>query len=105
MVYGPLPGIFTESGYPAKEEDLYSDVMTYLEEEMRPEAIVRNVGSFSQFLEVVAGEAGKQINYTRLSRSIGVVDTAIWQALFLLTAFIIPFSHCALGEQACENEQ
>jgi uncharacterized protein len=77
LLYGTLPGIVTESDYQAQETDLHSYVTTYLEEEIRAEALVRNVGSFTRFLEVAAGEAGKQVNFTRLSQDVGVTDTTI----------------------------
>ncbi len=76
LLYGTLPGIITESNK-NRETDLSSYVSTYLEEEIRAEALVRNVGSFSRFLEISAGESGKQINFTRLSNDIGVSDTTI----------------------------
>jgi predicted AAA+ superfamily ATPase len=77
LLYGTLPGIMTEVDFPSKEIDLYSYVSTYLEDEIRAEALVRNIGHFSRFLEVAAGEAGKQLNFTRLSQDIGIADTTI----------------------------
>lgn len=77
LLYGTLPGIIGEPNPGDREIDLYSYVSTYLEEEIRAEAIVRNVGSFGRFLEIAAGEAGKQVNFTRLSQNVGVVDTTI----------------------------
>ncbi|TAK74745.1 MAG: ATP-binding protein, partial [Gammaproteobacteria bacterium] len=77
LLYGTLPGIATETDHQMQETDLYSYVTTYLEEEIRAEALVRNVGSFTRFLEVAAGEAGKQVSFTRLSQDVGVTDTTI----------------------------
>ncbi len=77
LLYGTLPNIITEQKSTDKESDLYSYVTTYLEEEIRAEALVRNMGSFSRFLEVAAGESGKQINFTRMSQDIGVADTTL----------------------------
>lgn len=77
LLYGSLPGIFTESNLQDRDIDLNSYVITYLEEEIRLEALVRNVGSFSRFLEVAAAESGKQMNFTRLSQDVGVSDTTI----------------------------
>lgn len=77
LLYGTLPGIITESDKSIREIDLYSYVTTYLEEEIRAEAVVRNIGSFSRFLEIAASESGKQLNFTRLSQDIGVSDTTI----------------------------
>lgn len=77
LLYGSLPGIITETNVNLRETDLYSYVTTYLEEEVRAEALVRNVGSFHRFLEIAAGEAGKQLNYTRISQDIGIAATTI----------------------------
>lgn len=77
LLYGTLPGIITENNADLREIDLYSYVTTYLEEEIRAEAMVRNVGNFSRFLEIAAAESGKQLNFTKLSQTIGVSDTTI----------------------------
>lgn len=77
LLYGTLPGIMTQTDLNHKEIDLYSYVSIYLEEEIRAEALVRNVGMFSRFLELAASESGKQLNFTRLSQDIGVSDTTI----------------------------
>lgn len=77
LLYGTLPGIINESNPTARETDLYSYVSTYLEDEIRAEALVRQLGHFSRFLQLAAGEAGKQINFTRLAQDIGISDTTI----------------------------
>lgn len=77
LLYGTLPGIILEKDNNLRETDLRSYITTYLEEEVRAEALVRNVGQFSRFLEIAAGESGKQLNFTRLSQDIGVADTTI----------------------------
>jgi len=77
LLYGTLPGIILDSDNATREEDLLSYVATYLEQEIRAEAAVRNIGNFARFLQVAAGEAGKQLNFTRLSQDIGVADTTI----------------------------
>lgn len=98
LLYGTLPGIITETSNDLRETDLYSYVVTYLEEEIRAEALVRNVGSFSRFLEVAAGESGKQLSFTRISQDIGISDTTVasyYQILedCLITLRIDPISH------------
>lgn len=77
LLYGSLPGIITENDNEARDLDLHSYVMSYLEEEIRAEALVRNVGNFSRFLEIAAGESGKQVNFSRISQDIGVSDTTV----------------------------
>lgn len=91
LLYGTLPGIVLEPEASAKETDLYSYVTTYLEEEVRAEAVVRNIGHFSRFLEIAAGEAGKQLNFTRLSQDIGTAATTIASYYQVLEDCLIVF--------------
>lgn len=77
LLYGSLPGIMTTPDRAARELDLYSYVSTYLEEEIRAEATVRNIGQFAQFLELAANDANEMINLTKLSQQIGVAHTTI----------------------------
>lgn len=98
LLYGALPGILLETETNSKDTDLYSYISTYLEEEIRAEAMTRNIGLFSRFLEVAAGESGKQLNFTRLSQDIGISDTTIanyYQVLedCLIVVRIDPIDH------------
>jgi len=77
LVYGTLPEIITQEKLQNKETDLISYISTYLEEEVRAEALVRNVGSFSRFLELAASESGNIINFRKLSQEVGVAHTTI----------------------------
>jgi len=77
ILYGSLPGIMQVADRDDQEMDLASYTVTYLEEEVRAEAIVRNVGAFARFLEYAATEAGKLINFRKLSQQIGVAHTTI----------------------------
>ncbi len=72
LLYGQLPHICLADNDLDKEEDLQSYVDIYLEEEIRQEALVRNLSAFSRFLELAALEAGKAINIAKLSQEIGV---------------------------------
>lgn len=71
LIYGSLPGVLQEP--PATRiRTLESYVELYLEEEIRREALVRNVGAFHGFLELAAMESGAAINLHNLSRQSGV---------------------------------
>jgi predicted AAA+ superfamily ATPase len=72
LLYGSLPGIHFDKANTHREEDLISYVRIYLEEEIRQEALVRNLGAFSRFLELAAISVGEPINYTRISQDIGI---------------------------------
>lgn len=71
LVYGNLPGVVQEDPI-SRAKTLESYVELYLEEEIRREALVRNVGAFQQFLELAAVESGNLINLTALSQQSGV---------------------------------
>ena len=77
LLYGSLPGILTVSDAADRETDLESYVTTYLEEEVRAEAVVRNLGDFARFLDLAASESGGIINLRKLSQEIGVAHTTI----------------------------
>src|SRR3989338_9193187 len=49
LIYGSLPGILSVQPLADREADLESYVTTYLEEEVRSEAVVRNLGDFARF--------------------------------------------------------
>jgi predicted AAA+ superfamily ATPase len=50
---------------------------TYLKEEILDEALVRNISAFSRFLELAADQSGKIVNYSTISRDIGVNSKTI----------------------------
>lgn len=77
LLFGSLPGIALLSNHSFKTQDLNSYVTTYLEEEIRSEAVVRNLGSFARFLEYAASDSGRIINFRKLSQEIGVAHTTI----------------------------
>lgn len=77
LIYGSLPGILASKATQDRETDLESYVTVYLEEEVRAEAIVRNIGPFARFLEYAASESGQVVNLRKLSQEIGVSHTTI----------------------------
>lgn len=77
LLYGSMPGIVGVVDKADKEQDLNSYVTSYLEEEIRAEAVVRNVGQFAKFLYLAASEAGNIINLTKLSQEIGVAHSTL----------------------------
>ncbi len=71
LLHGNLPLVALEKEA-TRTRTLESYVELYLEEEIRREALVRNVGAFQQFLELAALESGQVINLTNISRESGV---------------------------------
>ena len=71
LLLGNLPGVRAERAATA-HLTLAAYVDTYLEEEIRREALVRDVGSFVVFLRLAAAESGQQLNLAKLSQESGV---------------------------------
>jgi len=75
--WGTLPKLEEHREKEEKERYLESYCHTYLKEEVVAEQLVRNVRPFRKFLEVVAQQDGEIINYSKISRDIGVDDKTI----------------------------
>lgn len=77
LTFGTLPAIVTAPRGDDREADLATYVQTYLEEEVRHEALVRNVGAFGRFLELAGQESGRIVNYSRISQDVGVSSVTV----------------------------
>ncbi len=77
ILNGSLPEIILQNDIEHKEHLLTSYVNLYLEEEVRAEALVRNLASFSRFLKYAAVDAGKILNISNLSKEVGVPRRSI----------------------------
>lgn len=100
LTYGDLPGILNVEKNKDQETDLQSYVGTYLEQEVRAEALVRQLASFARFLELAASESGLVVNFRKLSQEIGVAHTTVagyYQILedCLISERIDPFTRSA----------
>lgn len=69
---GTLPGIWTEADAREQRKTLQSYAATYLKEEIQAEALTRNVEGFSRFLFVVAAEAGKFLDLSKLASAASI---------------------------------
>ena len=72
LTFGSLPVIWTA---PDKKGALEAYVMMYLKEEIKAEAIVRNLPAFSRFFPLAALFHGQVLNISGLSRDAGVSRT------------------------------
>lgn len=77
LLYGTLPGVIIQRSPESKSTDLNSYAKSYVEEEIRAEAVVRNIGAFVRFLELAASESGNLVNFNKLSQEIGVSRATI----------------------------
>lgn len=77
LLFGSLPGVYLEKDKNFKETDLASYVESFLDEEIRKEAMVRNIPAFARFLELAAIDSGKISNFSSISKQIGIAHTTI----------------------------
>jgi uncharacterized protein len=70
-------------------EDLEGYVNTYLQLEISAEAVVRNLGVFSRFLEIAALSNGQMINYTEIASDTEVSATTIREYFQILEDTLI----------------
>lgn len=89
LIYGSLPEIVMTKTTQDKEELLQAYVTLYLEEEVRSEALVRNLPNFARFLELAASESGQTVNYSKLSQRVGVAHTTVTEYYQILEDCLI----------------
>jgi predicted AAA+ superfamily ATPase len=77
LVFGSLPAIVLEPDEAAREQDLLAYTTLYLEEEVRAEALVRNLGTFSRFLALAALESGNISHFRGLAQELGLPHTTV----------------------------
>ena len=70
--FGSLPLSVTAEDDEAREEFLRAYVTVYLNEEIKAESLVRNLGGFARFLEVAALAGGQRTNISAIARDAGV---------------------------------
>jgi predicted AAA+ superfamily ATPase len=70
--FGAMPMSVNAPNDDAREDFLRAYVTTYLSEEIKAEALVRNLGSFSRFLEVASLAAGQTTNISGIARDAAV---------------------------------
>ena len=79
LLFGSLPEIILTEGREDREIDLESYSTTFLDEEVRKEALVRNVPAFARFIELAAIDSGNISNLSEISKHVGVAHTTIAQ--------------------------
>lgn len=72
LQYGLLPLSVNSEDEEQKEAFLRSYLVTYINEEIKSEGFVRNIGHFARFLDVASLVAGTRINVSGLARDAGI---------------------------------
>jgi len=76
LLKGSLPPVIDDQAEDAFRT-LNSYAQVYLKEEILNEAIVRNIGAFSRFLDIAADQSGKIVNYSTIARDTGVSSKTV----------------------------
>ena len=93
--YGSLPGILECDNLDDKKMFLKSYARTYLKEEIQVEQIIRKVDHFRNFLDVSAQVNGQIINYSKISRQVGIDDKTVAQYFQILEDTLVGFHFVA----------
>jgi predicted AAA+ superfamily ATPase len=75
--FGTMPLSVNADDDDAREEFLRAYVSTYLAEEVKAEALVRDLGAFSRFLEVASLAAGQKTNVSAMARDASVARDTV----------------------------
>jgi predicted AAA+ superfamily ATPase len=86
--HGGLPEIYDGND---PDEDLTAYVDTYLREEIKAEAVTRNVAAFSEFLDAAALANGQEINYERFASDLQVSPSTLKNYFQILEDTLIGF--------------
>jgi len=87
--FGTLPQVYTSND---PLEELESYVSTYLQEEIKAEAVTRNIQAFSEFLDIIALANGNEINYESLASDCQISPNTLKNYLQILDDTLLGFS-------------
>ena len=90
LAWGELPGI-VNAKESARPDLLRSYTETYLSEELRREALVKEWAAFSRFLQLAAAESGQIVNYSKLAAESGISHPTVKSHYELLEDMFIGF--------------
>jgi predicted AAA+ superfamily ATPase len=76
LVYGNLPGLYHESRE-SWADTLGGYVELYIENEIRQDRLVEDMGAFVRFLRLAALESGQAVNFSKLAGAVGVATNTL----------------------------
>jgi predicted AAA+ superfamily ATPase len=86
---GMLPGIYLGEGDAAEVLGSYVDV--YLREEIRAEALTKNIGGYARFLDTIAIMSGQWLNYSKIASETEIPKETIRRFVSLLEDTLLLF--------------
>jgi predicted AAA+ superfamily ATPase len=87
---GSLPAVVTRDEDRARDL-LQSYAETYLREEIQAEALVRNLGGFARFLDVVASQCGDIVNFSAIGRDASLSTRTVQEYFQILEDTLLGF--------------
>jgi predicted AAA+ superfamily ATPase len=98
LAFGSLPPIVNERRDEDRAQSLRGYLDTYLEQEIKAEAVTRNLSGFIRFLAVAAQANGEQINFTAIARDTQLGRDSVREYFTVLEdtligQFLLPFHH------------
>lgn len=98
LCWGMLPKTLSLKSKNTKQKFLQAYAQTYLKEEIWGEQLIKKLDPFRRFLEVAAQCNGKIINYSNISRDVGIDDKTVKNYFLLLEDTLLgvilePFQH------------
>ncbi len=88
--FGSLPAVVDGDDEQARDL-LRGYAETYLREEIQAEALVRNLGGFSRFLDIVASESSQIVNLSSVSRDASVAVKTVQEYYRILEDTLLGF--------------
>lgn len=88
--FGSLPSVYGKSEQ-EKMDFLMAYTNIYLREEIQAEGIVRNLGGFSRFLDIVASQFGELVSFSNIGRECGLPTRTVQSYYEILEDTLIGF--------------
>lgn len=92
--YGSLPKVYSslvDGNYDMARDLLKSYVTTYIKEEIKSEALVRNLQGFQNFLDIAASQFAEQVNFSDIGRQCYVAYATVREYYSILEDTLIGF--------------
>ena len=94
LSYGSLPKIYTilmQKKIQEAQDRLRAYAITYLREEIKSEALVRNLQGFQNFLDIAVAQYGEQVNFSAVSRDCQVALPTVREYYAILEDTLVGF--------------
>lgn len=108
--FGTLPKIYSlliDQQAELAKDLLYSYLTTYLDEEIKKEALVKDLQPFQRFLEVAAQSIATTVNFSKISDDSLISDTAVKNYFSILEdtliGFLLPGYHLSTRKQLTKH--